>query len=361
MTETNPFGLLRKKASRIAVSLTVGVWIVSSFLFVMPMLVAGQEMSFYLAASIVAIATGGSLVSAMLMIAIWYIFESEIGPKILVSGAAILLAAIVLTLVDLAAAELFVSIQPGHQLSTSRTFRAINNFAVFVPHFALLGALYALLAHTRRAANQERMLAEAHSLAQQARLSALRYQLNPHFLFNTLNSISSLVVTRRNADAEQMLANLSEFLRTTLAGDPNAPQTLEGELETIDAYLGLERIRFGERLDVVIDCPAELREAQLPHFLLQPLVENAVKHGLAPTDKPVLIQVSARAQGSKIIIAVENDCGEGTVSDGGTGVGLRNIRERLEAVYGASGRLETMQRDTGFIAIVRFPLSFAVG
>ena len=85
MTETNPFALLRKKTGRIAVSLTVGVWIVSSFLFVVPMLVAGQEMSFYLAASIVAIATGGSLVSAMLMIAIWYVFDSEIGSKILVS------------------------------------------------------------------------------------------------------------------------------------------------------------------------------------------------------------------------------------------------------------------------------------
>lgn len=148
-------------------------------------------------------------------------------------------------------------------------------------------------------------------------------------------------------------------MRTTLASDPNAAQTLEGELETIDAYLGLERIRFGDRLEVAIDCPPDLRDAQLPHFLLQPLVENAVKHGLAPSDAAVTIGISARAQGSELLIAVENDVAAGDAAAKGAGVGLRNVRERLEAVYGERGRLETMQREAGFIAIVRLPLEIA--
>ncbi|WFL76135.1 histidine kinase [Altererythrobacter arenosus] len=358
MTENRLARIFREGEWRIATGITVSVWFVSSILFVVPMLVAGTPVSFYLVASILAIAVAGSLVSLVLMAAIWRLFESGVRPKIVVAGVAIVLAAILLTLLDLAAAGILTSIQPGNQMSSSLTFRAINNFAVFVPHFGLLGAIYALLADTQRAARQERMLAEANTQAQQAKLSALRYQLNPHFLFNTLNSISSLVVTKRNSDAEAMLTSLSEFLRTTLAGDPNAMQTLEGELETIDTYLGLERIRFGQRLEIVIDCPAELREAQLPHFLLQPLVENSVKHGLAPSDCPVTIRVSARAQGSELMIAVENDCCSEGAAGNGTGVGLRNVHERLETVYGERGRLETIAREAGFIAIVRLPLEF---
>ena len=101
-----------------------------------------------------------------------------------------------------------------------------------------------------------------------------------------------------------------------------------------------------------------MRDAQLPHFLLQPLVENAVKHGLAPSETKVSIAISARAQGTELVVAVENDCSVCNASEGGTGVGLRNVRDRLEAVYGQDGRLETIQREAGFIAIVRLPLEF---
>ena len=282
------------------------------------------------------------------------------------SALAVLLLAGTLAAVDIA---LFDGIHAffgrEHGASVAYAVKWSGNFAIFVSQYSLIAVAFWTLETLEAHRLQQWELqeartqaAQAQSLANRAKLSALRYQLNPHFLFNTLNSISSLVVTKRNADAELMLTSLSEFLRTTLAGDPNAPQTLEGELETIDAYLGLERIRFGDRLDLSIDCPPSLRDAQLPHFLLQPLVENAVKHGLAPSETKVSIAISARAQGTELVVAVENDCSVCNASEGGTGVGLHNVRDRLEAVYGHEGRLETIQREAGFIAIVRLPLEF---
>lgn len=240
-----------------------------------------------------------------------------------------------------------------------------GNFAIFMSQFSLIAVAFWSLDRLESFRQREVELevsrasaAEARGEANKAKLSALRYQLNPHFLFNTLNSISSLVITRRRADAELMLTKLSDFLRATLSGDPDAPQTLEGEFETIDAYLGIERIRFGDRLAVAIDCPPELRDARMPHFLLQPLVENAVKHGVAPSERTVTIGISARARNGRLIVSVENDCPTLDAEAQGTGVGLRNVRERLTAVYGKAGNLETIERDAGFIAIVSLPLEF---
>lgn len=349
--------LLRLSEGRIAVWATLGVWFVSSILFVVPMLVSGQPLTAYMAASILFIAISGSLVSAALMIAVWTLFDTAVKRKLMIGAAAILLSATLLTLLDLASAELLESIQPGHQLSTSRIFRATNNFAVFIPHFALLAALYALLAHGRQAAARERLLAEANALAQQAKLSALRYQLNPHFLFNTLNSISSLVVTKRNRDAERMLETLSEFLRSTLARDPDDPQTLDIELETIAAYLAIERIRFGERLALEIDCPAGLRDAGIPPFLIQPLIENAIKHAVAETEQTVTIQLGAQQDGDDLVLIVENDhCHDVNLCETRSGIGLRNVEARLAALYGDRGRIETIRRQGSYIAIARMPL-----
>tara|TARA_R110000796_G_scaffold8843_4_gene28718 strand:+ start:52011 stop:53102 length:1092 start_codon:yes stop_codon:yes gene_type:complete len=345
----------KKTEAQYASWITVAVWSISSLLFVVPMLVAGEKVTTQMIWSIIAIAFGGSFVSCALMIVIWRVFESSLPRKILIATSAIFLAAILLTLFDLASAKLFISIQPGNQLSSSLFYRATNNFAVFIPHFSLLGALYALLAHNRQAVRRERMLADANSLAHQAKLSALRYQLNPHFLFNTLNSISSLVVTRRNSQAEEMLTRLSEFLRTTLAVSPNTPQTLESELETVEAYLGIERIRFGDRLGLELCCPSALRDSLIPHFLLQPLVENAIKYGVAPTEDSITIGIDILEDDEILEIVVRNDTLAPASSVHGIGVGLRNVRDRLQAVFGDLGTLEIMTVDQEYRAIVRFP------
>ncbi|MXO61261.1 hypothetical protein GRI89_17085 [Altererythrobacter salegens] len=356
-TDGNLLQLLRQGEGRFALWLTPVVWVLSSVLFVIPMFVAGQEPSLYLFLSIAAISLGGTAISYALFVAIWRVFQREMRSKLVVATLAVLAAAALLALLDLAAAGFIASFQPGNTLSTDPIFRLTNNFAVFIPHFGLLGAIYALLAHNRLALDRDRLLAEANTLAQQARLSALRYQLNPHFLFNTLNSISSLVITKRNRQAEHMLEALSEFLRSTLARDPDDPQTLDIELETIAAYIAIERIRFGERLALDIDCPPHLRDAGIPPFLIQPLIENAIKHAVAETDETVNIVLAVQQDGEDLVLIVENDhCPDPALSEKRSGIGLRNIEARLSSLYGERGRIETLRRQGTYLAIARMPL-----
>lgn len=344
------------------------IWFTCGSLYLLPYLLRGgldlPAVISHFSVSIV------GLVLSVLLFALSQRLQTLSGIRVFASYAvAVVMLAAALAVIDMALFEGIYALfghDYGSGSTTTNLVRWSGNFAIFSSQFSLIAVAFwtleALEAYRQQQVELEAsktIAAEARSQANRAKLSALRYQLNPHFLFNTLNSISSLVVTGRNQDAEMMIARLSDFLRTTLANDPTAAQTLEGELDTIDAYLGLERIRFGDRLEIVIDCPPELRDALLPHFLLQPLVENAVKHGLAPTDAAVTIGISARAQGGELLIAIENDVASGHAAIRGTGVGLRNVRERLDAVYGSRGSLETMQRDAGFIAIVRLPLELA--
>jgi hypothetical protein len=218
-------------------------------------------------------------------------------------------------------------------------------------------ALFQLTFSRRREFVQDRKLSDAISAAQQAQLTALRYQLNPHFLFNSLNSISALIVTKRNADAEQMTAKLSSFLRNSLTADPARLVPLEEELSLIEEYLDIEGVRFGDRLDVEIDCDPEAGSALVPSFIVQPLVENAIKHGVAPSKDPVCIRIHATVEGRTLCIDVENDIArEVTLTRfGGTGTGLRNIERRLNAVYGPKASLSAEQQDDRYIARICIP------
>ena len=216
--------------------------------------------------------------------------------------------------------------------------------------------------YTRRTAiSQELRIAEANSAAQQAQLAALRYQLNPHFLFNSLNSISALIVTKRNKDAEEMTDRLSSFLRTSLNADPAGLIPLEEELSLTEEYLEIESVRFGERLDVDIDCSPEACGALVPSFLVQPLVENAIKHAVSKSRVPVTIDIDAVVEDGALSIIVANNVPVETtgLSDlrgmMGAGVGIANVRRRLETVYGGRATLTTEQVDNRFVATIRVP------
>jgi hypothetical protein len=213
-------------------------------------------------------------------------------------------------------------------------------------------ALFQLTFSRRREFVQDRKLSDAISAAQQAQLTALRYQLNPHFLFNSLNSISALIVTRRNEDAERMTAKLSSFLRNSLTADPARLVPLEEELSLIEEYLDIESVRFGDRLDVEIECDPEAGSALVPSFIVQPLVENAIKHGVAPSKDPVCIRIRAKIEDGALCIDVENDIArEVTMTRfGGTGTGLKNIERRLGAVYGARAKLTAEQQENAYTA-----------
>jgi LytS/YehU family sensor histidine kinase len=192
-------------------------------------------------------------------------------------------------------------------------------------------------------------------------LSALRFQLNPHFLFNALNSLSSLVVLGRPAQAEEMIARLSDFLRATLGEPSDVKVELDAEFDMLDAYLDVERVRFQDRMQVRLDLPGELRKALVPPFLLQPLVENAVKYGVAASHRTVTITISAQYAERNLLLVIEDD-GDCHASSGGSGVGLANIRERLAIIYGERARLDTRPGTKGgFQASITLPLERASG
>ena len=238
----------------------------------------------------------------------------------------------------------------------SRAYRATFNYVCV---FGVNVALFQLISARRHEVRQARELAQALAAAQHAQLAALRYQLNPHFLFNTLNAISAMIVTRRNDEAEVMTDKLSSFLRASLASDPTELVPLDQELSLMEDYLEIESIRFGERLHVEIDCASEVCGVSIPSFLLQPLVENAIKYGVAPSLEPVVIRISGRREGEELVVVVEDD-GRGAgnaVKTGGAGVGLQNIRQRLTALYGESASLNAARLHPGFAATIRLPVS----
>jgi len=192
-------------------------------------------------------------------------------------------------------------------------------------------ALY-LGIHYYEAAQREREATlRATALAQESQVKMLRYQLNPHFLFNTLNAISTLILDRDNQTANHAVTRLSAFLRHTLDQDPLKKVTLRQELEALDLYLGIEKLRFGPRLRLDLAIDAAAQEAMVPSLLLQPLVENALKYAIAPSETGGTLHIGARLIGQRLLVHVADD-GPG-VPNGlnvatGRGVGLRNTRER---------------------------------
>jgi hypothetical protein len=224
--------------------------------------------------------------------------------------------------------------------------------------FTINMGLFQLTFSRRWNSLRERQLTDAESTAQQAQLAALRYQLNPHFLFNALNSISALIVTRRNEDAEHMTEKLSGFLRASLAYEPGDLIPLDEELALLDDYLDIESIRFGSKLVVEMDCDPDAGEVRVPVFLIQPLVENAVKHGVAHSKQPVKIAIEADIDGGTLCVTVRNDRVpfEEQEAPRRPGVGLANVRQRLKAVYGEAASLATEMEERHFCARLCIPV-----
>lgn len=200
--------------------------------------------------------------------------------------------------------------------------------------------------------DRARRLAAVREEALTAQMRALRYQVNPHFLFNTLNSIAGLIEEGAVTQAERMVLSLSTFLRTTLSLDPMHDVPLADELSLQEEYLGIERERFSDRMVFRIDMPEEVRGALVPSLILQPLIENAIKHGVGATRGQVEIALHAQREGRRLHLWVENDTplpeAQGSRPPG-MGVGLRNVAERLRTRFGEDGRFSA-----GFVAPGRY-------
>ena len=202
-------------------------------------------------------------------------------------------------------------------------------------------AFYLAYQAQAEALGAQRRLADAESAAQAAQVRALRYQVNPHFLFNTLNSLSSLVMTGRTDRAETMLLALSTFFRTSLSFDPGADVSLAEEIDLQRLYLDIEMARFPDRLTVEIDVPPDLEHARLPALLLQPIVENAIKYGVSKSRKAVLVRIAARRLAdNRMSLEISNRLKNGgkdelpAATHEGTGLGLANVCQRLDARWG---------------------------
>src|SRR5205085_2330260 len=229
------------------------------------------------------------------------------------------------------------------EMPTIKRLRYVTDSAiVWLFFFMAWSAFYIATLSHEEALGVQRRLADAENAAQAAQVRALRYQVNPHFLFNTLNSLSSLVMTGRTDRAETMLLALSTFFRTSLSLDPGADVSLAEEIDLQRLYLDIEMARFPDRLTVEIDVPQDLEHARLPALLLQPIVENAIKYGVSKSRKAVVVRIAARRlDDARMSLEISNRLKHGgkdelpAATHEGTGLGLANVCQRLEARFGS--------------------------
>jgi hypothetical protein len=227
--------------------------------------------------------------------------------------------------------------------------------------FSLWAAACLALLRDRDARHRERRMALLQAEAHDAQVRALRYQVNPHFLYNTLSSISTLILEGRTQLAERMTMCLSAFFRASLAQDPFLDVPLADEIELQRIYLSIEQMRFEDSLRVAYDVPDALRRALVPSLILQPLIENSIKHGLQEAGKLTTLTITARAARDRLVLEVADD-GRGTGALHGTGVGLGNVRRRLVARFGIACRFSAGPREGGgFQVRLEMPLQFGAG
>jgi sensor histidine kinase YesM len=227
-------------------------------------------------------------------------------------------------------------------------------------YFALVGIEHSIF-YFQQVREREMQAAQLNAQLSEARLNALQMQLNPHFLFNSLNAITVLVRDKDTESASRMLELLSDVLRQVLRSDTTHETTLSKELEFLRRYLEIEQVRFSDRLRPAILVGPEVSKALVPVFLLQPLVENAIRHGIAARADAGLLEITAKREGEQLILMVRDDGANEPPSrqkdpSTGTGIGLANTRARLQTLYGEAASLEAgFGERGGFLATVRLP------
>jgi len=253
-----------------------------------------------------------------------------------------------------------------NQLSDRDRFRlAADTAVIWLFFFVAWSAFYLASVSQAQALALQQRAALAERAAQSAQVRALRYQVNPHFLFNTLNSLSSLVMGGRSAEAETMILKLSNFFRSSLSLDATADVTLAEEIDMQRLYLDIEKVRFPRRLKVEIDVPAYLGQARLPALVLQPVVENAIKYGVSVTRDKVTLRIEAtEPKPGRLRIAITNSGGTALKSPrqhhqpSSTGVGLTNVCQRLAARFGNDSSCSFGPLDEGgYQVIMTLPLN----
>lgn len=213
-------------------------------------------------------------------------------------------------------------------------------------------ALYAAVVATAQALELWSRASRLESALGHARVHALEQQIRPHFLFNALNAASALVRAKRNAEAVDVIAALSDLLRYSLDHSGDQRVSLETEMSMLDRYLGIQRLRFSDRLEVSVEMDDDARRAAVPTLLLQPLAENAIRHGIEPKSAPGRVRVRARRMGERLEVEIFNT---GTLTRAARGIGLANTEERLRQLYGPAAELTLGETEGGVLARVVIP------
>jgi two-component sensor histidine kinase len=311
-----------------------------------------RDAPFY-AVVLIAISTGFTLTSIMRYACRWLWKRPP---------ATLIIGAVVAAYVTALPMRVVINAAQLHFVDTDYVFQHWYDWFMYTMHatYLLAGWMGIYFSFHFYEANQKERLAalRATALAQSAQLKMLRYQLNPHFLFNTLNAVSTLVLDEKNAVANTVVTSLAAFLRYTLDQDPMKTVTLTQEVTALNLYLDIEKMRFGARLQITIDIDPAASSAPVPSLLLQPLIENAIKYAIAPSETGGRIAINGRTDNGNLILTIE-DTGPGMVDtariDDGRGVGLRNTRDRLRAMFGNRAKIEFENTNPGLRIMLIFP------
>ncbi|MBV8729188.1 MAG: histidine kinase [Acidobacteriia bacterium] len=252
----------------------------------------------------------------------------------------------------------WLQIPPPHDFAALTFAKFFNRLVSFVILYASIVAIGCVLDSRQRLALQKTETARLNELLTQAQLAALRSQIEPHFLFNTLNSIAALVRDGKNDAAIQTIAKLGGLLRRTVEGSARHEIALGEEIDFLRDYLDIQKARFAERLRLSIDIPQQLLAAQVPSLVLQPIVENSIKHGIAKRAHGGRIHVAAFRSGGELTLSVYNDGPKLTPNNGTrpAGTGICNIEERLRSLYGTAFSLTIRNENSSGVEVsVSFP------
>lgn len=235
-------------------------------------------------------------------------------------------------------------------LRTSLPWRAVTGLF----YYLIFVLLYYLMIYNDDLQEKLKMENELQKLVTEAELNALKSQINPHFLFNSLNSISSLTLSNPDK-AQEMVIKLSDFLRYSLSHDKNEQTSLKEEFENLLRYLDIEKVRFGKRLNFIHHIPEKCYHVSIPNMILQPLIENSIKHGVYNSSNETEVEIKCIDKETSLIIEITNDYDPDTKKPKGEGVGLKNIKKRLQLIYGRTDLLKTIAEKMVFKAILTLP------
>jgi len=300
-----------------------------------------------------------SLFYALIGLGLWYTVRysqmevHNIGNLILNHLMAVSITLVLLFLLGYYSLMTIPVIKEGYADFFSKTliWRVFTGLVVYI----MISLIYYLIMYYSNYVEKINKESELKTSAKVAELNALKSQINPHFLFNSLNSISALTTTE-SKKAREMVLKLSDFLRFSISEKPDTMRSFESEIENISRYLDIEKVRFGDKLVVKHDIAKKCHDSKVPSLILQPIVENAVKHGLSESLAQVQIRIVADCFQGFLKIQVENDFDPETGrQNAGSGIGLQNISQRMKLIYGREDLIRIGTENNKFLVTLTFP------